>query len=300
MATADAHPTLAHAPSGPTRAEDRRVETAEDHTGPWQPNWPPGTERRVLARDAASGGSLTLLRFPGGYDRPDEAAIAAAGGPQRFEHHSCHEEIVCLEGEFLFGDPLLYDFSAGTYLNHPPFWLHPARQRSATGALLLVRNSHPVDFGFCDIPHGWDGTESYLEADGVVASPSAAVTRLPLDDLATGPVAEDGRTLPGVRAGRLWTDEVLGWETWLVEAEDGARLAAGDATAGPVGDEWFVLSGGLRVADGAGHVDLGPHGHVCDRDRYPAGGGDVTAVGAVRALRWVVAGRLAPVGGAEG
>jgi hypothetical protein len=289
------HPVLAHAPAPPRDPGALRVETAEDHSGPWQPNWPAGTERRVIARDEATGGSLTLLRFPGGYDRPDEAAIAAAGGPQRFEHHSCHEEIVCLEGEFTFGVPLLYDFSARTYLNHPPYWLHPARQRSPSGALLLVRNSHPVDFGFCDIPHGWDGVEAYLEEEGVRPSPSEAVTRQPLDDLALGAVTEDGRELPGVRGHRLWTDAVLGWETWLLEA-DGVALAE-PSDPGPVGDEWFVLDGGLRVGAPGEEVVLGPYGHVCDRERYPAGGGEVRAVGPTRVLRWVAAGRIAPSAG---
>ncbi len=290
-------PKLAHRPSGPTEASDLRVETAEDHAGPWQPNWPSGTERRVLYRDEVTGGSLTLLRFPAGYDRVDEAEIARAGGGQRFEHHSCHEEIVCLEGDYTFGEPELYDFSATTYLNHPPYWLHPARQRSSEGVLLLVRNSHPVDFGFCAIAEGWDGVEDYLDEPWVSPSPSQAVTRLRLDDLPLESLMSGGEVLEGARGSLLWTDEVLGWETWLIEAADGTVLAepvpGGDA--GPVGDEWFVLEGGLRFEGGAVH-EIGRHGHFCDPQSYPAGGAKVVAAGQVRALRWVACGRITPAG----
>jgi hypothetical protein len=300
MATASERPRLAHRRSGPTGADGLRVETAEDHEGPWQPNWPAGTERRVLYRDPETGGSLTLLRFPAGYDRLDEAAIAAAGGGQRFEHHSCHEEIVCLEGDYTFGEPELYDFSATTYLNHPPYWLHPARQQSNEGVLLLVRNSHPVDFGFCPIAEGWDGVEDYLDEPWVTPSPSQAVTRLRLDDLPLEAVAESGSVLEGARGALLWTDEVLKWETWLIEAVDGTVLADPSGGAGPVGDEWFVLEGGLRFesADGAGAgvAEIGRHGHFCDPQSYPAGGTRVVAAGPVRALRWVAGGRITPAG----
>lgn len=296
-------PRLAHRLSGPTGVDELGVETAEDHAGPWQPNWPAGTERRVLYRDPESGGSLTLLRFPAGYDRLDEAAIAEAGGGQRFEYHSCHEEIVCLEGDYTFGEPELYDFGATTYLNHPPNWLHPARQRSNEGVLLLVRNSHPVDFGFCPIADDWDGVESYFDAPGVAHSPSRAVTRLDLAELPMSAVFEDGSEREGMRGALLWTDEVLGWETWLIEAEAGVTLAhpEPDGVVGPVGDEWFVLEGSLRFRTSSTSTaaqdepisrDLARHGHFCDPYAYPAGGTEVVAAEPVRALRWVVSGRI--------
>lgn len=296
-------PRLVHQQSGPTGSDELRVETAEDHAGPWQPNWPAGTERRVLYRDPESGGSFTLLRFPAGYDRLDEAAIAEAGGGQRFEYHSCHEEIVCLEGDYTFGEPELYDFSATTYLNHPPNWLHPARQRSRDGVMLLVRNSHPVDFEFCPIADDWDGAEHYFDAPWVEQSSSRAVTRLDLDELSVSAVLDDGSEREGMRGALLWTDEVLGWETWLIEADAGATLAHPDpdGVSGPVGDEWFVLEGTLRFvlgsASGGAEVDvdvreISRHGHFCDPHAYPAGGAEVVTSEPVRALRWVVSGRI--------
>lgn len=281
-------PRLAHVAAGPSSPSTLRVETERDHEGPWQPNWPAGTERVVLGRDPVSGGSLTLLRFPPGYDRLDEAAICSRGEPQRFEHHSCHEEIVCLEGDYTFGEPELYDFSAQTYLNHPPFWLHPARQRSSGGVLLLVRNSHPVDFGFCDIPHDWDGVESYFDGPGVTPAVSEAVTRLPLGTLEVGPIIEHGQTLDGVRGHLIWVDEVVGWETWLIEADAGAMVAS-PGSGQAVGDEWFVLAGSLASGDGG--PSLGQHGHWCDPESMPVGGAVLTAgPEGVRALRWIVRG----------
>lgn len=285
------HPELAHAERDPVAFDDLVVETAEDHVGPWQPNWPDGTTRRVLGRDPVTGGSVTLLTFPAGYDRLDEAAIAAAGGPQRFEYHSCHEEIVSVVGDYGFGEPELYRFDPPAYLNHPPFWLHPARQRSAEGIMLFVRNSHPVDFGFCDIPHGWDGVEDYAEVAPPPTSPSEAVTMLRLDDVEVAPLAEHGRPLDGVAGALLWADRVTGWQTWLVVAEEGATLATtGDADGTPAGDEWFVLDG--EVAFGDGGVVIGRHGYRCDPARYPAGGEPATASSATRALRWVRGGHL--------
>lgn len=297
MPTEPDRPRLAHRGSGPTGAAELRIETADDHTGPWQPNWPPGTERRVLYRDEVTGGSLTLLRFPAGYDRVEEAEIELAGGGQRFEHHSCHEEIVCLEGDYTFGVPELYDFSATTYLNHPPHWLHPARQRSSEGVLLLVRNSHPVDFGFCPIADDWDGVEGYLDEAWVAPSPSAAVTRLHLDGLPLTDIVSGGTVREGTKGSLLWTDQVLGWETWLIEATDGTVLADPVAAddEGSVGDEWFVLDGGLRF-EGESVQEVGRHGHFCDPASYPVGGSKVVAVGSLRALRWVAGGRIAPAG----
>ena len=285
-------PRLAHPAVGPSNVRDLRVETTEEHDEPWQPNWPDGTERIVLGRDPSTGGSLTLLRFPAGYDRQDEARIHKVGGAPRFEYHSCHEEIVSLEGDYVFGDPLLYDFGARSYLNHPPYWLHPARQRSEAGVLLLVRNSHPVDFGFCDIPHEWDGVESYLDASHVKASDSHGVTSLDLDAAELRPVSEHGAPLDGVRGLRLWTDEVLGWETWLVDASPGVTLARpGDSDR--AGDEWFVLEGSLLTEATGGRSELEPYGHWCDPSRYPVGGSVlVSGQAGVRALRWVVSGVL--------
>lgn len=281
-------PRLAHPPSGPSNMRDLRIETREHHQGPWQPNWPEGTERMVLARDPETGGSLTLLRFPPGYDRLDEAEIQARGGAQRFEYHTCHEEIVSLEGEYLFGEPVLYDFGATSYLNHPPHWLHPARQRSRSGVLLLVRNSHPVDFGFCAIPHAWDGVEGYLDAPEVRPSASAGVTSVRLEDVDVRPLHELGVPLAGVRGERLWSDEVLGWETWVLEADPNVTLADSRAER-VVGDEWFILEGELR-GSGKDGLSLRRFGHWCDRDRYPAGGTELIAgPEGLRALRWVPA-----------
>jgi hypothetical protein len=294
-------PRLAHIHRDPVEFDALVVETADDHQGTWQPNWPPGTERRVLGRDPTTGGSTTLLTFPAGYDRAEERELASAGHPQRFEYHSCHEEIVSIAGDYVFGDPQLYRFDAPAYLNHPPFWLHPARQRSVGGVLLLVRNSHPVDFGFCEIPLTWDGREHYLEAAGLPPSPSEAVTVHHLEDRPLAPIAENGVPLPGVRGERLWTDEVTGWQTWLLEAQAGSTLAAGAGAPAPAartprsagsGDEWFILEGQVGFGPDEPHTVLDAYGYRCDPARYPAGGDRATARAQTRLLRWVRGGHL--------
>ena len=283
---------LAHADTAPVAFADLRVETTEDHGEPWQPNWPIGTERRVIARDPMTGGSTSLLRFPANYDRVEETRLLESGEAPRFEYHTCHEEIVCLEGEYVFGVPPLFDFSAKSYLNHPPYWLHPAHQRSGSGVLLLVKNSGPVDFGFCTIPHAWDGREHYLSANEVEPSPSEAVTNLGFDDARLRPVHEHGRSRQNVTGERLWTDQVTGWSTWRLRAPAGTVLTAANHAAPPpdafVGDEWFVLDGEVSFDDDT----LGPYGYRCDSTTYPAGGG-ATAATDVHVLRWTRGDQLA-------
>lgn len=250
---------LAHAACPPTDAADLVAETAEAHTGPWQPNWPDGTTRRILGRDPDTGGVTALLTFPAGYDRADERRLAEDGTP-RFEHHSCHEEIVSVAGDYLFGDPPHFRFDAPRYLNHPPHWLHPAHQCSPSGITLLVKNSRPVDFLFEPMPTPWDGEERY--APGCDPSPSSPVTVADLSDLPPEPDEVD------LRRRLLWVDQVTGWRTWLVALPAGYRDPR-PTDARPGGEEWFVLSGQLSVAGLGGELGdgpdlLGPEGYLCD------------------------------------
>jgi len=59
----------------------------------------PGATRRVLWRDPAPGSTTFIQTMPAGYRPPNNSEP----GDQRFETHSCHEELFNLQGLFHFG-----------------------------------------------------------------------------------------------------------------------------------------------------------------------------------------------------
>ncbi len=233
-------------PRTPTSYADLRTETYEEHAEPWQWNWQPGTERTVMSVDEETGGSTYLVRFPPGYERPDYRK-RPADQAEKFEWHSCHEEIFCLEGHIRFGD--WYVLPEMGYLNHPPRWVHPADQYSEEGCLLLIKNSAPCDFVYCDIPASWNGQE-YLDgrdpAQPLGADEPPGVTTLALNDLPWRSLRNSAGEDTGVQARHLYHHPTTGWTTWM------ARIPAGwsgQQFARPAGAESvFVVEGEVDLA----------------------------------------------------
>ena len=236
-----------------------------------------GTLRQPLV-DPPDGPKLIVLTFPPGYRH----RYADRG----FEYHSCHEEIVLLEGHLEFGP--WYSCRALAYLNHPPYWVHPADQRTAVGATMLVRIEGPVDFGFEPIPPDWDGVE-YLSAAAPVRSRARGVSRVELDDLPWEPVTlPDGQPV-GIEAKHLWDDPDDGWVTWLMRAPAGWHTRGGRIRSG--GEELFLLEGDLTI-EGVG--ELSGRSYYCDPDRIVTG--KATRSGCL-AIRWTRGGdyQLPPI-----
>src|SRR6476659_8777988 len=85
---------------------------------------PDGKKYVLLNEDPETGGWNRILLWPGGITN-------SAAHPADFEYHTPQEEIFFLGGAVDFGD--FYRAEAPSYLNHPPYWLHPAEQRFAPG-----------------------------------------------------------------------------------------------------------------------------------------------------------------------
>lgn len=218
-------------------------ETEADHTGVWQFNWPSGTRRTTFSTDPESGAEFFLLQIPPGYVRPAERELSERGA-HRFEWHSCHEEIFCLEGEIRFGN--FYRLAALGYLNHPPFWVHPADQYSDMGATLLIRNSGLCDFAYEDIPAGWDGVEYVLPAKGKPSTMAGVTTR---------------SLTPGTADDQAVSETLYRWDDGMV-TEACAVPAGWSGFERPVGTEMiFVLAGDI----GVGGRQLGRWGYSSHR-----------------------------------
>ncbi|MCS6802725.1 MAG: hypothetical protein RMM58_00665 [Chloroflexota bacterium] len=227
---------------------------------------PQGTLRRVIVDEPAGPKTLVLTYPPGTRSR-----FADRG----FEYHSCHEEIFLLDGYLQFGD--WYDWSALGYINHPPYWVHPADQRTAVGATMLVKIDGPVDFGFEPIPPNWDGRE-YFAAAAPTISRARPVRNVMLNDIPWERVSlPDGRDM-GFEAKHLYDDPESGWTTWLMRAPAGWRTQGGRIREG--GEEIFLLEGDLTI-EGVGR--LVGRSYYCDPDKTITG--KWTERGCV-AIRW--------------
>lgn len=204
------------------------AETTDDHTGTWQFNWPDGTRRTTFSTDPESGGSFYLLQIPPGYVRPAERGLTNRG-MHRFEWHSCHEEIFCLEGEIRFAD--FYTLPTLGYLNHPPFWVHPADQYSDIGATLLIRNSGPCDFVYEDIPAGWDGREYVMPGRGTATGVTTRQLSLPAAD------------------GQAKSETLYRWDDGLVTEFRAVAPGWSSTDASASVEMIFVLDGDVSVGD---------------------------------------------------
>ncbi|HEY8452725.1 MAG TPA: hypothetical protein VIL54_11090 [Natronosporangium sp.] len=218
-----------------TNFAEFRTETSDEHDADWQFNWPEGTKRTVLSTDPETGATTFLLQLPPGYHRPEERARAQAG-ERRFEWHTCHEEIFFLKGEIWFGDN--YCVRALGYLNHPPYWVHPADQHSESGATLLIKNSRRVDFEFGPIPQPWNGREYCQVERGSLEDDPNGITSLNLDGV-------PWRCENGIRVKELYHYRD-GLRTELLRLPPNWR---GEARPGLNREMLFVLSGALRVGD---------------------------------------------------
>ena len=248
----------------------------------WQPTWPPGTERRVLARDdSMQGGATVLLHFPAGYHRPLERAYFEEHGKQRFEYHTMHEEVFIIDGEFQLGP--WFGLQGPAYFNHPEKCLHPANHSTEHGVTLLVKNSGPVDFLYEDVPQDWDAI-GYTYADAA-SSPHTPVMPIHLDDHAWQPVLDSDGRPTGREAKTIWRDIERGWTTWLM------RLPAGWEGTGNLveqrgGDEMFLMDGDLVVAPTGDPVHLKGRGYYCEPDRSVFAGHLERSEGGCTAIRW--------------
>lgn len=218
-----------------TNVAEFRTETSEDHDSDWQFNWPKGTERTILSRDPVTGAATFLLRLPPGYHRPEERARAESGD-RRFEWHSCHEEIFCLRGEIWFGDH--YSMRALGYLNHPPYWVHPADQHSESGVTLLIKNSRRVEFEYGPIPQPWNGREYCHVERGSLEDDPNGVTSLSVD-------AVPWRSEDGVRVKPLYQFRD-GMHTELLRLPPKWRGAAEPDLRREM---LFVIDGTLRIGE---------------------------------------------------
>lgn len=248
----------------------------------WQPNWPVGTKRTVLARDdTMEGGATVLLDFPEGYHRPLERKYLEEHGRERFEYHTMHEEVFIIAGSFRFGD--WYDLRAPAYFNHPEKCLHPANQFTEDGVTLLIKNSGFVDFLFEEIPDDWDPTH-YPFAEDAHAS-TDPVLPLHLDEFSWKPVIGPDGSPTGQEAKTIWHDDERGWTTWLMRAPEGWK-GSGEPHEKPGGDEMFLLEGDYSIAWNGERVRLDGRCYYCDPARFHAGGRLESSDAGCTAVRW--------------
>jgi hypothetical protein len=257
----------------------KRTRTAPTnlHQIPVEQNIPgrPGVTRQVLSRDSETGATTLLQTMPAGYRPPN----GESPGSRRFEMHSCHEELFALAGTFRFGT--WHTLRALGYLNHPPYWVHPADQFAETSVTFLIKFSGPLDFFFEDIPDDWDGKE-YVHA----SAPSGAVMRglseLQVDNLDWVPARRsDGMPLD-FHIKVIWHDDFSGWSTFLQRYPSGWQ-GAGEPRVFEGGDEWFVLSGSLHLGDG---VTLKQGDYYCEPDRRIDGGMTAHSQTGATVIRW--------------
>ena len=236
----------------------------------------PGATRRILWRDEASGSTTFVQTMPPGYRPPNDSQR----GDQRFEAHSCHEELFNLRGVFHFGD--WYDLPSLGYLNHPPYWVHPVDQTTETGVTFLIKFSGELDFFFYDVPEAWDGRE-FVHPDAGEPSPSRGLSSVHVDSVPWGTVRNDDGTSMGFHAKHLWDDEAAGWVTWLARYPTGRRGQGPQREVAGGGDEWFVLAGSLRITGG---LTVRQGDYLCDPERAVDGGASAASDDGCVAIRW--------------
>lgn len=161
----------------------------------------PGSDRsaqmHVLHSDPASGASVSMVRFPPGWSRPEVG------------HYSPAEEFVVLDGTLTVGTP----FTAGDYVYLPP---RTVRQASSTehGALVVAFFSGQASWVV--------GPPSEPPAGDPVVSRSAGVLRA---DAAEVPGRYDVLTsAPAVRTVDADVLDVAGWQWEWVPAGASADL----------------------------------------------------------------------------
>ncbi|MFN8534373.1 MAG: hypothetical protein U0556_12610 [Dehalococcoidia bacterium] len=118
--------------------------------------------------------------------------VGGVGHEADFEYHTPQEEIFVQGGSVGFGNDDRVDPIA--YLNHPPYWLHPAEQRfhRIQEMPMLIRPSRPLDTTYLPIPDVWDGFEYSAWPEGQGSPRGRAITRLLVDHLVYSPVLRDG------------------------------------------------------------------------------------------------------------
>ncbi|GAA3733794.1 hypothetical protein GCM10022239_07480 [Leifsonia bigeumensis] len=244
---------------------------------PMESNIPgrPGVTRQVLSHNALTGATTLIQVMPAGYRPPN----GEPQGSRKFEMHTCHEELFALEGTFHFGS--WHTLSALGYLNHPPYWVHPADQTAATPVTFLIKFSGALDFAFEDIPSGWDGRE-YVHPSAPPESTLRGCSPVSVDELEWVYATDPGGAPLGFEIKEVWPGEVGGWSTSLNRYPAGWR-GSGEPQRLDGGDEWFVLSGSLHLGDG---VTLTAGDYYCDAEQTIDGGASAYSDDGCLAIRW--------------
>lgn len=234
---------------------------------------PDGKKYVLLTEDSDTGGWTRILLWPGGI-------VNSTDHPADFEYHTPQEEIFFLGGAVSFGD--FYRADSPAYLNHPPYWLHPAEQRFSpdADAKMLVRLSKPIDTFYVPIPPGWDGREYF---DGGRAGPPA-VSVLPLGELTYGPVLHYGAPT-GEEAGVVWRNDAENITTWLWRVPAGWRSTNRSWLVTGASDEVYVLEGDLVAIHDNRRVNLAAGSYYCYPDTL-YGGGTASSETGLLAVRW--------------
>jgi hypothetical protein len=241
-----------------------------------------GSRRRSLRLDPNTGGKTGWSQMPGGWSSP-------FGKPGFFEMHSNDEEVFVLGGLIHFGD--YYTVTAGAYLNHPPYWVHPSEERNEpdTPTTLIARTSHATDFHFEPIPDNWDGQE-FFGGPAFEGPRGKGFTEMRWQDVQPGPVIFRGQDT-GLQARTLWHNPRDGWTTWICTFPPGWQ-GSGDPVSLPGGgDELFLLEGDLTTQLDGADYQLTAGSYYCYPDHIPLGRGKASSTQGATAIRWT---RLVP------
>ena len=216
---------------------------------------------------------LSIHHWPDGF-------TYANGDETVFDHHPQDEEMWVLEGRLHYDH--WFSMAGPAYIRHPPFFMHPSRQRAEGRTVIVNRYCVRPIVNFEPIPPDWDGV--CRTAPGTPTR-NPGVQAFEYGDLPWGQVLDRAGRPLGYEAKHLADDADDGWTSSVLMFPPGWQ-GQGPRRELEGGSEILVLGGDLTLDRGHGPHELEEGTYWCDPDHLIDGGSTEKSKTGCLALRW--------------